>query len=737
MKSVRLAAVFACLTVVGSTVASTPSTAAASDLASGASQPVAGPMRTVPIYRPGHTDTDTVATSCPTLQVCHDLVLQTAATTVVVAETRSAGGISSAVIPAPAGSGPKFTGRYRDLSCPTATWCAAVGLGFDPPAYYPSAIAAVLTPGTWSAQRLPSPPGADSWDVKDVSCWAPGSCVAVGAAYFGAGSHAWMAELVAGSWVSTETGLGDSSELDRVSCTQGGCTAIGNASDAPFAITRTDGSDTWTRASIPLTSASSVPDWTGLGCARPERCVAVADLQGSTAVVKSVAGAWSTTALAADWPSPGGVDCPAAGHCVIVGSSPDGQAALVQDGRTWTQQQLPVDTVQAEVYSGVSCARIGACSAVGYGLYSSRSKSVVATLVDGTWTGGRVDLPLPPRATLTGVACISSSDCRAIGDSYSERAQEVWAAQRSGDSWFYPATQPSSDYTFTAGVDCPATDECVATAVDTSVVGGRSEVLQYSGGVWSTAVRPLPLHQTEPYVTAPSCPAAGSCMFGVSYQDSAGHWHLLAERLISGDWAVTEMPLPEGRPAITIDAVSCATTSWCAAVGGDAEGMFAEVYASGRWQVRPLPTLGPWSAPALVSLDCPQVGACRAVGTTDATSDSGQPLTARFADDSWTVRARPLGSDTSGSALTAVSCARPGQCAAVGRRIDSSTGLSQPVVAVLRTHGWARYRPALPSGIYSAELSALDCVATTCRAVGQGLSHDGGQYPVSAPVRLG
>jgi hypothetical protein len=184
-----------------------------------------------------------------------------------------------------------------------------------------------------------------------------------------------------------------------------------------------------------------------------------------------------------------------------------------------------------------------------------------------------------------------------------------------------------------------------------------------------------------------SCPAAGNCSGVGSYVDSAGNVQGLLVTETSGTWAAgVEAALPADAaadPQVTLDAVSCASAGNCSAVGGYLD-------SSGDAQVLLLTeTDGVWAAgieaalPAnavagdgfLAAVSCATAGNCSAVGSYLDSSKNVVPLLLTETAGSWatgveaTLPANAAGIKQTAT-LESVSCASPGNCAAVGGYFD-------------------------------------------------------------------
>ncbi|HXJ66415.1 MAG TPA: hypothetical protein VNN79_21860 [Actinomycetota bacterium] len=127
---------------------------------------------------------------------------------------------------------------------------------------------------------------------------------------------------------------------------------------------------------------------------------------------------------------------------------------------------------------------------------------------------------------------------------------------------------------------------------------------------------------------------------------------------------------------------------------------------------------------SLGGVDCAGT-ACMAVGTTGSVYGVEVPLAVSSDGGAWVSRP-PVGpSQIGNSALTAVSCATPDSCVAVGREelptpfFGSRAAGDRPLAESWDGNRWRRLAAAAPSGdVAEAGLNGVDCAGTSCMAVG-------------------
>jgi hypothetical protein len=203
-----------------------------------------------------------------------------------------------------------------------------------------------------------------------------------------------------------------------------------------------------------------------------------------------------------------------------------------------------------------------------------------------------------------------------------------------------------------------------------------------SAGTWAGAAAPLPANADSTFarLTSVACPTVAKCIAVGSYFDPAGDQGLLLTK--SGSkWTAAQAPLPAGAaadPDATLESIHCFSPSVCAAIGS-----YTDSSGNPQWML--LTTSGSsWTA-------------AEAPVPPGAASD---PLTA----------------------LSAVSCASPTSCLAVGSYVDSANDIEGLLITGFGTQ-WAATQAPLPSNAATdpgTEPEAVTCTGSTrgCVAVG-------------------
>ena len=293
----------------------------------------------------------------------------------------------------------------------------------------------------------------------------------------------------------------------------------------------------------------------------------------------------------------------------------------------WSLEPIPaVAGATNTQLQSVSCPSTTFCAAVG--LSSSDIISAVAELWNGTsWS--IVPAPSPgPFDELFAVSCSSPTSCVAVGSDGSNAGSsaplaEVW----DGTSWsVQPVGQPPGSATAQLdGVACISSTDCTAVGYD-AATGAQPEALieNWDGSSWSMA----PNGDNVDLLTGVSCTSATACVaVGSDYLDES---QMFAESWDGTAWTVDRTQGHRRWFQLELNGVSCASATACTAVGyyeiniGNPRAV-TEVWDGASWtiektaKIAPPPGLGgPQFAfgTALDSVSCPAAGTCRAVGDT-------------------------------------------------------------------------------------------------------------------------
>jgi hypothetical protein len=356
-----------------------------------------------------------------------------------------------APLPANASVNPQV--RISGMSCPTPSFCTAVGTYLSSSGV--QGLLLMWSGGSWTSEEAPSPSNGNNDQLLAVSCPSDGFCVAGGTYAGEIANEGLLLKWSGRRWTADEAPIPENSQSNYTEVTAVSCPSVSYCAAGgdynPFSqigmlLTWSGGS--WT--------AIEAPSWTGVttavpgvSCPAANDCAAVGNTENSSDEEQDLllvqnGGGWQ--AIGAPLPANAAanpvaqllaISCPSTSHCVAVGGyvstshGEEGQVLTLSNG-SWTASQAPSPPASATmpgVYlEGVSCPSNAACVMAGT-YYDSAGNASDELLTDVDGHSGAIQAPEPPSSQYSGaelwdVSCASSAQCQAAGDYSSPAGQE-------------------------------------------------------------------------------------------------------------------------------------------------------------------------------------------------------------------------------------------------------------------------------------------------------------------------
>ncbi len=351
----------------------------------------------------------------------------------------------------------------------------------------------------------------------------------------------------------------------------------------------------------------------------------------------------------------------------------------VADGSSeWVSEPVPSPAALYSALEGVSCPSASSCTAVGFFTTIDGTTMTLAERFDGTrWSIQRT--PNPPNATtssLDAVTCVSRVWCTAVGTfTRFDGTEEPLAEHFDGTRWLIePTPEPSGALSSALlGVACASANGCIATGVSQRARYPELTMVEhFDGARWSIQPDANPSGRTDSRLTGVSCTSSRSC-------SAVGLWYLpdrssaevpLAEHLSGTRWSIQRTPNPDGSTYGQFGGVACAPHD-CTAVGfdtdpADAQVPLAEHLSGTRWSIQTAPIPIGATTSGLNAISCVSTSRCAAVGFTSSPYHLELTLAEVMVGDRWTIEPTPNPIGPSPRVLLAVSCQRVMSCTAVG-----------------------------------------------------------------------
>lgn len=314
-----------------------------------------------PVAPPGATFNALASVSCVSTRFCEAVGthFDSAGNQVNLAEMWNGTSWQLQTVPNPTSPFVPPSGSLFGISCVTASFCAAVGVGAG------GAEAEMWNGTSWQLQAIPG----TSVQPMSVSCVTTSFCLE-------ANGFGQVAIWNGSSW-SAGPAVTGFSPVTGVSCVSASfCEAVGSGPSGDNAAVWNG--TTWTAQPTPGPASSFL---SAVSCAAADSCEAVGSSANSVFQEVTFAEVWN--------------------------------------GSTWTTQPIPNPKAsQGSFLRAVSCTSASSCTAVGdYQYFGGSFSNTLAEVWDGSkWSlRSTPNHPYPGHNTLSGVSCGASSVCTAVG----------------------------------------------------------------------------------------------------------------------------------------------------------------------------------------------------------------------------------------------------------------------------------------------------------------------------------
>ncbi|HEY3831121.1 MAG TPA: hypothetical protein VGO03_02400 [Acidimicrobiia bacterium] len=608
-------------------------------------------------------------------------------------------------------------GERSAISCVSATDCLAVG---DTWGLFGPATAAEQWNGTqWTPMSTPDLGAGWTSTLSGVACAQANHCFAVG----GKSLHVnqvppafplleqwdgtrWSVETVPLPGVATSTWFGGISCGAPTSCIAVGGYDTSNHESGRL-IEQWNGT-TWSPVSSPSPSARHDSSFSDVSCFGSGNCTAVGGEVDATGHEQSIAEhwngtAWSIEALPTGADFGGVITCPDVWHCMTVG----GSTAAFASGGHWTVIDPPSGS---PTLTGVACVTASDCVASGVAHATTSGGAAMMRWENGTWSRDAVTSPGSTYDTLYAVACAGHA-CQSVGE---VSGPGPLYRRGQGTSWIQVKAEPTigkvpSDLT---AVTCPASTTCIAVGSSSTAPQPTPFAAKWDGTSWRA------IAGTSAGVTADeggeldgiACFSATNCL-AVGRTEIAPT-RAFALRWNGTHWARLTVPLPSGASSTALRDVACISATDCTAVGSADRRALIDHWNGTAWSVQGASVTK--NAAELDAVTCP-TSTCIAVG---AMSASGRMFAVQATGGTWSAMPMPSAKVETPN-LEAVSCASPQWCMATGLfEIDFGGATT---AGAMRWNGsaWTNVSVAQPPDNNYEEMIGVVCTSSSnCWGVG-------------------
>ena len=346
---------------------------------------------------------------------------------------------------------------------------------------------------------------------------------------------------------------------------------------------------------------------------------------------------------------------------------------------------------------------------------------------------------------LEAVSCVTASFCMAVGYIYNGSDTQTLAENWNGTAWSIvasPNTSPTHDNDLEA-VSCVTTSFCTAIGYADSGTTNQALAEQWNGTAWSMVTIPSTSATLDNELFGVTCVTTSFCM-AVGYADNGTAEQALAEQWNGTDWSTVTIPSTSANRTNELYDVSCATASFCMAVGyadnGTANQVVAEQWNGTAWSMVSIPSTSATLDQGLNSVSCVTASFCMAVGSAATPTLYGN-LVEQWNGSAWSIMPAPSANVAFGDDLLAVDCFGPTSCVAGGyvNTIDNTDDTYISEILTWDGSSWVVANVPEPAATDQLDqVNALSCVSgSVCVGAGYatyGSSSDIDTLILSAPI---
>jgi hypothetical protein len=387
------------------------------------------------------------------------------------------------------------------------------------------------------------------------------------------------------------------------------------------------------------------------------------------------------------------------------------------------------NTAQNNSFNSVTCLSARECWAVGNFNPGGADQTLIAR-----WNGISWSIVSSPNTSisennyLNGIACNSSTDCWASGIfQNSSNIFQTLIEHWNGNAWSIvpsPNTNVGQQNALT-GIACISASDCSAVGHYVNAGGFfQTLVLRWNGSTWAIVPSLNSSATQDNFFNAVSC-VASECWAVGAYHPSAVDQPLV-EKWDGTSWSIFSAPSTSSSQNNNLNGVSCPAAGQCIAVGaffnGTVKRTLVEQWSGFSSSIVPSPNTDATHDNSFNGVTCTSPTQCWAVGSFTNASSKQQPLIEQWNGSVWAI-ATSNNNTTQSNFLGSVTCPTAANCWAVGTRntgtvqqaLINQYALTTPSLATVfsrLTHGTA--------GKFDVDLPQTGPRGVECRSGGGG-----------------
>jgi hypothetical protein len=371
---------------------------------------------------------------------------------------------------------------------------------------------------------------------------------------------------VAGSWSivsSPDAGSGENNFLSGIACSAASdCWAVGHYISGSIQQTLIEHWDgvAWTIAPSPNSSAAQTNTLVAVACASSSDCWAGGYYSNGPGAQLTLIEHWDGVSwhiFNSPNASPSynvldGVTCASTSDCWIVGYSstgplvPGSQGAQFQsltehwDGASWAIVPSPTTgPTQNNLFTSITCVSGDNCWAVGVdsialGVTGVRNQTLTSTWDGNMWSIVRsADNGATNNNFLSGVACVLSGDCWAVGEYNTGSTYQTLIERWDGSSWSIVSSPNigSGQDNSPDGIACDSSGGCWVVGDYNNGVTYQTLIERWDGSSWTVFSSPNSSSDEFNILTAVTCVSTTDC-WAAGYHASGSIYQTLIEHYV-------------------------------------------------------------------------------------------------------------------------------------------------------------------------------------------------------------
>jgi hypothetical protein len=303
------------------------------------------------------------------------------------------------------------------------------------------------------------------------------------------------------------------------------------------------------------------------------------------------------------------------------------------------------------------------------------------------------------------------------------------------------SARPADDGPITTGspiISCVLATDCLGAEASSSLTDGgpgiSTRVERWNGSSWKRLVVKLPAGARSVDLNGISCKGAKSCLvvgdYYTSTSESAPDYPLALIYNGTSLRPTSRVPTPKSLDGVTLDGVSCTTTTHCVAVGtangytksarAELEVAMIETWDGAKWTLHNVTASSASSMLQVAGISCATGSFCVLDGDSFTVSSNSATIGTWLA--AWNGKSLTRMKSTVAMMPTAVSCATRSNCAVTGINPDIASNAAATTTSsteIWNGKAWRQATVTWPKGTGESMTFGLSCYAVrSCEMVG-------------------